>query len=119
MKRFYYLSSCSTFIRILKEINLSSDFELMDIKRTNIDADTLDIIASKTGLYESLFSRKAMKYKALGLNKQNLSEQDFRQLILEEYTFLKRPVLIDGNHVFVGNSKDTVNQIIKHLNVVY
>jgi len=106
MKRFYYLSSCSTCIRILKEINLSSDFELIDIKRTNIDANTLDTIASNIGSYESL-------------NKQKISEQDFRQLILEEYTFLKRPVLIDGNHVYVGNSKITVNQIIEHLNEVY
>lgn len=114
MKRFYYLSSCSTCIRILKEINLPSHFELFDIKKTNIDSKSLDKIAEISGSFESLFSRKAIKYKTLELNKHTLNESDYRQLILEEYTFLKRPVLIDGENVFVVNSKETVNQIIHY-----
>ena len=110
MKRFYYLSSCSTCIRILKELNLPSDFELIDIKKTSIEIDSLEFLKDKSGSYESLFSKKAMKYKSLGLDKKNLTENDFKNLILEEYTFLKRPVLIMDELVFIGNSKDVVNK---------
>ena len=118
MKRFYYLSSCSTCIRILKELNLPSDFELIDIKKTNIDIDSLEFLKNKSGSYESLFSKKAMKYKSLGLDKKNLTENDFKNLILEEYTFLKRPVLITDELVFIGNSKDVVNKAKESLSKI-
>lgn len=105
MKRIYFLSTCDTCRRLLKEFGDTSAYELIDIKINNIDGETLDFIKSKTGSYESLFSKRAVKYKSLGLKDQNLSENDFRRLILEEYTFLKRPVRIDGESVFVGKLK--------------
>jgi arsenate reductase len=62
----------------------------------------------KTGSYESLFSRRAMKYKEWGLKNKKLSEEDYRDLILEEYTFLKRPVVFIKDQIFVGSEKKTV-----------
>jgi len=87
---------------LIKAFNPSADFELVDIKTNSIDASTLDLLKEKVGSYEALFSKRAIKYKSLGLKDKNLSEDDFRKLILEEYTFLKRPVLIDGDKVVVG-----------------
>lgn len=49
-----------------------------------------------------------MKYKALGLATKQLTEADYKKYILEEYTFLKRPVIVVGKKIFVGNSKQTV-----------
>lgn len=112
MKRIYHLSSCSTCIRILKQINPSSDVELIDIKATNIDAETLDWIAKKAGSYEALFSKRAMKYKSMGLNSMDLSEADYRKYMLEEYTFLKRPFMINGEEVFIGNAQKTVDEAV-------
>lgn len=102
MKRIYYLSSCDTCRRMMKEFNQLDEFELIDIKTTHIDAETLDFLKEKVGCYEALFSKRAIKYKTLGLKDKNLSDQDFRQFILDEYTFLKRPVLIEGDRVVVG-----------------
>lgn len=113
MNRIYYLKTCSTCQRILKELQPGPDVELIDIKQQNIDAETLDWIKSKTGSYESLFSKKAMKYRALGLNEKELSDIDFRNYILEEYTFLKRPYIILDNGVFIGNSKAVVAEAKK------
>jgi arsenate reductase len=108
MKKIYYLSSCDTNRRILKELAPGPDVELQDIKANNIDASTLDWIKEKAGSYEALFSKKAIKYRSLGLNEQNLSEQDYRRLLLEEYTSLKRPFIIVDEEVFVGNDKKTI-----------
>ena len=58
-----------------------------------------------------------MKYKALGLKDKNLGEQDYRNYILEEYTFLKRPVFIIGDQIFIGNSKKNIEAVAKTLNV--
>jgi len=102
MKRIYYLSSCDTCRRMMKEFNRLDEFELIDIKTSNIDSKTIDFLREKTGSYEALFSKRAIKYKTLGLKDKNLTDQDFRQLIVDEYTFLKRPVLIDGEKVAIG-----------------
>jgi arsenate reductase len=83
-------------------------FELQDIKVKNISAKELDDIKEKTGSYEALFSKRAMKYRAMGLDKMTLTEKEYRKHMLEEYTFLKRPfVCIDGE-VFIGNAKKTI-----------
>lgn len=110
MKRIYHLSSCSTCQRILKEINPIADVELIDIKVQNIDAETLDWIKSKIGSYEALFSKRAMKFKSMGLNQMQLTEADYRKHMLEEYTFLKRPFMIFGEQVFIGNAAKEVEK---------
>ncbi len=108
MKKIYHLSSCNTNQRIIKELNPSSDVELIDIKTQNIDAKTLDWLKEKVGSYEQLFSRRAVKFRSEGWNEKELSEDDYRDLMLKEYTFLKRPFMIYEDQVFIGNSKKDV-----------
>ena len=112
MKSVYFLSTCSTCQRILKLLNLPSDISLIDIKQTNIDGEALDKIAGMAGSYEQLFSKKAMKYKALGYVKLSLSKIEYRNIILEEYTFLRRPVIVYDEFFSIGNSKEEVNKAI-------
>ncbi len=113
MKKIFHLKSCSTNQRILKELDLGEDVELQNIKEENIDSETLDFLKDKVGSYEALFSRKAMKFRQMGLHEKQLSEKDYRDLILQEYTFLKRPFMINGDEVFIGNSKATVEAAYK------
>lgn len=108
MKKIYHLSSCDTCQKIIKNINPSTDVELIDIKTQNIDPETLDWLKEKAGSYEALFSKRALKYRSLGLNEMTLSEADYRKFMLEEYTFLKRPFIIIGEDVFIGNAKKEV-----------
>ena len=114
MKKAYYLSQCSTCQRILNEVNWKG--QLQDIRTEKISAEELDQMAKMSGSYESLFSRRALKYKSMGLKDKTLSENDFRQLILEEDTFLKRPVFIVNDKIFVGNSKTNVEALRSALN---
>lgn len=115
MKKIYHLSSCSTCQRIIKELDIDSDFELQDIKTQKITEAQLEEMKDLSGSYESLFSRRAMKYKELGLKEKVLSEDDYRDYILSEYTFLKRPVLLIDGEIFVGNAKKTVENAKKAL----
>ncbi len=111
MNKIYYLSSCSTCQRIMSQFDLNK-FTLQDIKSDPITRSQLAALKAQVGSYESLFSRRAMKYRALGLHEKELSEKDYEQLILQEYTFLKRPVLVVGDQIFVGNSKKVVSQAL-------
>jgi arsenate reductase (glutaredoxin) len=115
MKKIYYLSTCSTCSRIIKELGLDNSFEFQDIKSNKITLEQIEQMAKMSGSYESLFSRVAMKYKSMGLKDKNLSEKDYKNLILEEYTFLKRPVIIVNDKIFIGNSKATVAAVAEEL----
>ena len=109
MKKIYYLSTCSTCTRIIKELDLhNKKFEFQDIKTEKITASQLAEMKKMAGSYEALFSRIALKYRALGLDKKKLGEDDYKKYILEEYTFLKRPVFIIKDKIFVGNSKNNI-----------
>ena len=68
--------------------------------RSNISAADLDYAAKQAGSYEALFSPKPSSSGTEGWNQKDLTEKDYRKLILSEYTFLKRPVMINGQSVF-------------------
>ena len=108
MKKVYYLKTCSTCSRILKELELSSDFVLQDIKNEEITVKQLDEMKQLAGSYESLFSRRSKLYKEMDLKNADLKEADYKHYILEHYTFLSRPVIVFNQQIFIGNSKKTV-----------
>ncbi|MBC8464617.1 MAG: hypothetical protein H8D62_02965 [Bacteroidetes bacterium] len=109
MKKVYHLGKCNTCQRILSDLNWQG--ELQEIRSEKITEQQLDKMADLAGSYEALFSRRAIKYKSMGLKEKTLSEQDYRQLILEEDTFLKRPVFLIKEQIFIGNTKKTVEAV--------
>jgi len=88
---------------------------MQDIKFEKITPSQLKEMKNLAGSYEALFSRRALKYKELDLKNKKLDENDYRKNILEEYTFLKRPVIIIGNKIFVGSEKKTIEALKKAL----
>ena len=108
MKKVYYLKTCSTCIRIIKELNIPADYILQDIKTEPITVAQVEEMQALSGSYEALFSKRAKLYKEMDLKNQNLTERVYKHYILEHYTFLSRPVIINGDAIFIGNSKKTV-----------
>lgn len=86
---------------------------MQDIKSEPITESQLEQMKSLSGSYEALFSRRAMKYRSLGLHEKELNEQDMKKWILKEYTFLKRPVTIIDDNIFIGSAKKSINQLIE------
>jgi arsenate reductase (glutaredoxin) len=112
MKKIYHLSTCSTCKRILEEVKAKDKgFALQDIKTEKITPAQLAEMHALAGSYEALFSRRSQKYRPMGLHEKELTEQDYHDLILEEYSFLKRPVAIVGKQIFVGSEKKTVEAL--------
>ncbi len=108
MKKIYHLSTCNTCQRILKELQPSSDVVLQDIKTEAMTAAQLEEMQALSGSYEALFSKRARLYREKDLKNQNLKEEDFKTYILEHYTFLKRPVILVNDQIFIGNTAKTV-----------
>ncbi|GGD51622.1 arsenate reductase family protein [Muriicola marianensis] len=105
---FFYLSTCDTCRRIVGELDLPEEIRLQDIKTEPLTREQLHELKDLAGSYEALFSKRARLYKERNLKEKALDESDFRDLLLEHYTFLKRPVLVVSGKIFVGNSRNTV-----------
>ena len=121
MKKIYTIGNCTTSQAIFEDtglnklINPKDGFEFQDIKFEKLMPAQLDQMKKMVGTYEQLFSRRALKYKEWKLKDKKLDEKDYRQYILDEYTFLKRPVIIINDKIFVGSEKKTVAALKKEL----
>jgi len=108
----YTLSTCSTSKRILKEVGLNTEnSNIQDIKFEKISFNQIDEMKKLSGSYRSLFSKRALKYKNVKPANRELTEDEMRNLITEEYTFLKRPVIIIDNQIFIGNNKKNIDEL--------
>ena len=116
MKKIYYLKTCDTCKRILKQIDNIQEFQLQDIKEESVTVKQLEEMYELIGNYETLFSKRAKLYKEMGLKDENLSETDFKRYILEHYSFLARPVIIYNENIFVGNSQKTIEAMLQKVN---
>ena len=116
MRKIYYLSTCSTSKRIIDTLDLRNrDFVFQDIKFEPVTAEQIVQMHKMAGSYEALFSKIARKYKELGLKNLSLQEEGFKKYILDEYTFLKRPVVIIDKQIFIGSSKTNIEKLARAL----
>jgi arsenate reductase len=114
MKKVYHVATCDTCQRIIREAGLKKKgYASQNIKEEKITPAQLDEMKAMMGSYEALFSRRSLKYKAMGLKDKKLTEKDYRDLILQEYTFLKRPVVISDKKIYSGSEKKTVGEVLK------
>jgi len=114
MKKIYHLGNCTTSQEIIKQTSIDKKgFDMQDIKFEKITESQLEEMKKMAGSYEALFSRRALKYRDWGLKDKNLGEKDYRDFILQEYTFLKRPVVIIKDKIFIGSEKKNVAALKK------
>jgi arsenate reductase len=113
MRRTWHLGTCDTCKRILQQLPQSLDRQ--EIRTEPITGQQLDDMVAIAGSHEALFSRRARKFRELGLHQQALQEADYRALILEHDTFLKRPVTILEDRIFIGSAKKTVTSLLECL----
>jgi arsenate reductase len=110
MKKVYFLKTCDTCQRILKEVP-TDDFERQEIKSTPVNTAQLEEMHQLSGSYEALFNKRARLCKTLDLKNKEVTESDYKQYILDEYTFLKRPVFMVENTIFIGNSAKVIDAL--------
>ena len=104
MKKIYYLKTCDTCKRIIRSFPIEG-FQFQEIKTEPITGQQLVELRDMAGSYEALFSRRAKKYKEMGLKDVQLNEEDYKQYILSDYTFLQRPVIVADGSIFIGSGK--------------
>lgn len=114
MKKILYLSTCNTCKRIISEVN-TNGFELQDTKKQPVSQNDIEFLRQYVDSYEALINRRSQLWQKRDLKNQELSEDNYKKLLLEHYSFIKRPIFIDSNQVFIGNSKKVIDALKAHL----
>jgi arsenate reductase-like glutaredoxin family protein len=92
-----------------------SDFEQREIKAKAVTEEELQEMYDLSNSYEALFSKKSTQIKERNIDVKSLQEEDFKKLILEDYRFLKRPVFINNQEIFIGSDKKNIELLRERL----
>lgn len=84
-----------------------------DLKAQPLSAAEVRELASRVGGVEKLFSRRALKYRALGLHERELSEEEMLRLMAEEYTFVTRPVVVAEGAAVAGFAPRRLDELLR------
>jgi len=115
MKKVFYLNSCDTCRKILAKFDLR-DWEMREIKKEPITQEEVEAMYKITNSYEELFSKKSTQIKLRELDLKTMGEDDFKELLLDHYTFLRRPVFLTDTEIFIGNDKKNIENLRAHFN---
>jgi arsenate reductase (glutaredoxin) len=110
----YWLPHCTTCQKAVaylheKHVTIQS---FRDLKAEPLEEAEVRDLARKVGGVEALFSKRAMKYRQMGLHEKELSEDDLARLMAEEYTFVTRPVIVRGDRATAGFSAKRIDALV-------
>lgn len=116
VEKFYWLPHCSTCVKAENHL-LEQGVVIhqhINVKQEKISREEAEALAKTLGGVDKLFSKRSMKYRAWGLHEKTLTDEDMLSYIVEEYTFIKRPVLLttDGR-VLAGFSAKQYDQLLR------
>ncbi len=82
---------------------------MREIKSAPITPKELEDMKAHFSSYEQLFNKRAVKFRSI--DSSSFEDNDYKRLLLSDYTFLKRPVLLLSDKAFAGNSKESIQQM--------
>jgi arsenate reductase len=102
----YWLPHCTTCQKAVQHLEEKGVpvRRYRNLKEEPLSQDEVRGLAAKVGGVEKLFSKRAMKYRAMGLHQREVSEDEMLKLMSEEYTFVTRPVIVRGDRATAGFS---------------
>lgn len=111
---FYWLPNCSTCQKAKNFIERHGirNYELRDIKENPLSREEVEKMAKMLGGASELFSKRAIKYREMKLNERELSNAEMLDLMTEEYTFLKRPILVIDGKAEAGFFEKFMNKFL-------
>ncbi|HEV3051757.1 MAG TPA: ArsC/Spx/MgsR family protein [Longimicrobium sp.] len=107
-----YCTTCQKALAYLEDQKGVTIRSFRNVKEEPLSMDEVRDLAAKVGGAEKLFSKRAMKYRQMGLHEQQLSEDDLLRLMTEEYTFVTRPVIVRGDQATAGFSAKRVDELV-------
>lgn len=107
-----HCSTCKKAVAFLEDAGAEIE-KFYDIKENRLTKKEVQKLVKLVGGVDKLFSKRAMKYRAMGLDKRELSGAEMIDLMTEEYTFIRRPVLVSGDFALAGFAKKKYEEFVK------
>ncbi|WP_048602600.1 Spx/MgsR family RNA polymerase-binding regulatory protein [Rubeoparvulum massiliense] len=71
-----------------------------------------DIMRLTTNGFDDILSTRSQKYKELDMDIEDMNMTQLLEMISEEPRLLRRPLIIDGEHLIVGYNKSALRSIL-------
>ncbi len=91
------------------------EYEFVDVKKEPLSLEEIKELEFKVGL-DVLVNKKGMTYRNLGLKDKEISTEEMLELLEQNQSMIKRPVLIKDEAVLVGYDEDAFTGFIKEDN---
>jgi len=114
-KTVYFLSTCDTCKRIMKEVGVNDEFKVIDLKENRLSEDEIAFFVNKVDSISDLINKRSVIYKEQGLKNKQLSDDEIESLLIQHYTLIKRPIFILGEDTFIGNSREVIEKVKSRL----
>lgn len=89
------------------------EFERRDYFKERFTLDELRGLLDEINLRPSdLLSRRGKAYRDLNLDKQELSEDELIELIPDNPTLIRRPIVVKDGNVVIGFDKEKIEALI-------
>ena len=101
---FYWMPNCSTCQKAKgwlerRGVKIADFRDIRDMPLTRKEVEGL---VKMLGGPAELFSRRAIKYREMKLNEREVPPGEMLDLMTDEYTFLKRPIMVIGKNATAG-----------------
>ncbi len=87
------------------------DYEFVDVKKEPLSREEVKELAFKVGL-DVLVNKRGTTYRNLGLKDKEVSEEAMIDLLVENQSMIKRPVLVQDHAVLVGYDEDAFEAFV-------
>jgi Spx/MgsR family transcriptional regulator len=107
------IKNCSTVKKTLDWLNNNGiEYVFQDLKKKPLNRDELLDLVQKLSL-ETVLNKKGTTWRNLGLNSDELSPKQLFDLLLDNQSMIKRPVLVQGEAVMVGFEPEALEAFIE------
>lgn len=87
------------------------EYEFVDLKKEPLNREELQSLVQQIGL-DVLVNKRGMKWRQLGLKDENLSDDELFEVLLENQSMIKRPVLVQDQAIMVGYDEDSFEAFV-------
>ncbi|QOL25173.1 ArsC family reductase [Thalassotalea sp. LPB0316] len=112
MNTIYGISNCDTVKKALKFLDKHQiNYSFHDFRKDGIDADLVNSFLAQVD-WSELINKRSTTYRNLADDiKESLSAATIVELLIEQPTLIKRPVLVTQNEITIGFKEPTYKQV--------
>lgn len=112
MLKVYGIKNCNKVRDTFKWLEENDiDYEFINLKKDPLSEGKLDEFVHKVGL-DVLVNKRGTTYRNLGLKDKDVDEDELFDVLLENQTMIKRPVLELDEAVLVGYDEDAFDSFV-------